>query len=224
MIFGMVSKTTYPILRRTLIPWTLRHLGGVEGVENIPKTGSYIMTPNHISRADPALLSMVIAHYTKRKMHFLTAQYVYDFFALLRAATWLGLLKIDKYDKKQSLRHAEDYLRNGGALGIYPEGSMNPRSELLPGKTGAIRLSLATGAPIIPAALFGTQTRTTLASLWGLFRHPEKHRFVIGEPYTPKLEPGEELNRDSLHRLTFDMMQRIAELCEKSATRNTPNA
>lgn len=211
-----VTEPAYPILRRGVIPWVLGRMQETKGLENIPQAGPFIMVPNHISRLDPIFLSMIVARARNVKMRFLAAEYVYRVCEMLGIAQWIGLICIPSRDKGKVLEFAEQHVRQGGALGMYPEGRMNPSPTLLSGKTGAIRLSIATGAPLIPVGILGVQSRNGLWALWGWFWHPKQHGFVIGKPYQPMLAPGETLTKDSLDRLTFDMMQRIAVLCGKA--------
>lgn len=214
----MVAEPAYPILKRRIIPWVLARMRETKGLENIPHAGPFIMVPNHISRLDPIFLSMIVARTCNIKLRFLAAEYIYRICNVLGIARWIGLMCIPRSDKGSVLKPAEEHVRNGGAIALYPEGRMNPLAKLLPGKTGAIRLSIATGAPLIPVGIRGLQSRNGLRALIAWFRYPKQHGFVIGESYHPTLPPGATLAKDSLDALTFDMMQRIAHLCGKEAT------
>jgi len=55
------------------------------------------------------------------------------------------------------MRHAQSVLENGQVLGMFPEGSRNKGNGLRTAKSGVARLALATGVPIVPAALHGPQ-------------------------------------------------------------------
>lgn len=213
-----VTELAYPILKRRVIPWVLGRMRETKGLENIPYSGPFIMVPNHISRLDPIFLSMIVAHARNIKLRFLAAEYIYRICNALGIARWIGLICIPRIYKGQALESAERHLRRGGALALYPEGRMNPSTKLLLGKTGAIRLSLATGAALVPVGIHGLQSRNGFRALIAWFCHPKQHGFVIGESYHPTLPSGATLTKDSLDSLTFDMMQRIARLCGKEAT------
>ncbi|WP_328992084.1 1-acyl-sn-glycerol-3-phosphate acyltransferase [Kribbella sp. NBC_01245] len=57
-----------------------------------------------------------------------------------------------------ALAAATEILRAGGVWGIYPEGTRSPDGRLYRGKTGAMRVALATGAPVLPVVVTGTDT------------------------------------------------------------------
>jgi 1-acyl-sn-glycerol-3-phosphate acyltransferase len=128
-----------------------------EGTENVPSTGAVILASNHLSAADWVFMPMQL----KRRVTFLAkAEYftgtgVKGF--LQRAFfTGAGQVPIDR----TSASAAEDaiqtglrILREGKVLGIYPEGTRSPDGRLFRGKTGIARMTLETGAPVIPVAM-----------------------------------------------------------------------
>ena len=67
---------------------------------------------------------------------------------------------IDRNDANAAaaaLRTAERILHEGGIWGIYPEGTRSPDGRLYKGKTGVMRVALATGAPVLPVVVTGTE-------------------------------------------------------------------
>ena len=131
------------------------------GLENVPPTGGVIIVPNHASHFDP----LVVAHYlygAGRWPRFLG-----------KASLWkvpiLGFLlrKVQQIpvergsvEAVKSLDTLVEALNDGGAVVIYPEGTTTREPDLWPmrGKTGAARLALLTGAPVIPMANWGAHT------------------------------------------------------------------
>jgi 1-acyl-sn-glycerol-3-phosphate acyltransferase len=127
--------------------------------EDIPATGGVIIVPNHLSHFDP----LVVAHYlydAGRWPRFLG-----------KASLWrvpvLGFLlrKVQQIpvergsvEAVKSLDVLVDAIRQGGAVVIYPEGTTTREPHLWPmrGKTGAARLALVTGAPVVPVAHWGS--------------------------------------------------------------------
>ncbi len=128
-------------------------------------------------------------------------------------ARWIGLLKVLDHDKQQSLEFASQHLQHGGAIGIYPEGQINLTPQLPQGKTGAIRLSWMTRAPIIPVGIFGPQTRSIREAYSAILLRPQLFCFKIGKPYTPKAPAAE--TPDELRIQTRELMQKIGELSGK---------
>jgi 1-acyl-sn-glycerol-3-phosphate acyltransferase len=72
----------------------------------------------------------------------------------------MGHLSFDRDNPKSRLRQVremEDYLREGDAVFVFPEGTFTPEEGVRPFQMGAFRGSVATGAPIIPVSLAGTR-------------------------------------------------------------------
>lgn len=128
----------------------------VEGLENVPVDGPAIICPNHISFFD-SVFTMV---YVGRTICFVgKAEYMesrktkYIFPAL-------GMIPIDRAGGKKSeaaLLAAEQVLQRGELFGIYPEGTRSRDGMLYKGHTGAARLAMKVGCPIIPVGIVGTR-------------------------------------------------------------------
>jgi 1-acyl-sn-glycerol-3-phosphate acyltransferase len=104
-----------------------------------------------------------------------------------------------------ALRQAQAHLQGGGLLGIAPEGTRSPTGALIPAKTGVAFLADRTGAPVVPAAVTGTET--ALRQLMRL-RRPAV-RIEFGELF--RLRPVARKTRDAdLQRNTDEIMCRIA--------------
>jgi 1-acyl-sn-glycerol-3-phosphate acyltransferase len=133
----------------------------VEGREHIPTSGPVIIASNHLSFID----SMVIPIAAGRKVGFLgKAEYVQGsglrgWVRRLWFGEFGGMIPVDRADARaaaRSLELAEEHLAKGGAFGIYPEGTRSRDGLLHKGRTGVGRLALASGAPVVPCALIGT--------------------------------------------------------------------
>lgn len=133
----------------------------VEGREHVPATGPVIIASNHLSFVD----SMIIPLAAGRRVGFLgKAEYVTGTGAKGWAKRlWFGefggMIPVDRDNPRaaaHSLEVAEEHLRAGGAFGIYPEGTRSRDGRLYKGKPGVGRLAVATGAPVVPCALIGT--------------------------------------------------------------------
>jgi 1-acyl-sn-glycerol-3-phosphate acyltransferase len=127
----------------------------VRGLEHVPRSGPAILCPNHISVLDsffvPAVLPRRITYVGK-------AEYLDDW-----KTRWLfpalGMIPVDRAggDAAQgALDTAARVLERGELFGIYPEGTRSRDGLLHKGRTGAARLALRTGAPLIPVGITGT--------------------------------------------------------------------
>ena len=122
------------------------------GAENIPKDKKIILAGNHTSKLDPLLLMSV----TKRNIHFLAK---IELFRGPKKIIFnnLGLISVDRTKKdKSALENAEKYLKNNCVVLIFPEGTTEKgKKELLPFKTGTVRLSHKTNTEILPFKIIG---------------------------------------------------------------------
>lgn len=131
-----------------------------QGAENIPESGPAIVVVNHISYMDP----LVFAHFifdNGRAPKFLGKESLFGIPFIGRVLRGAGQIPVYRESKnaRQALLAAVDALKNGELIGIYPEATITRDPDLWPmlGKTGAARLALMSGAPVIPCAQWGAQ-------------------------------------------------------------------
>jgi 1-acyl-sn-glycerol-3-phosphate acyltransferase len=130
-----------------------------EGLENVPRRGGVIFAPNHLSYVDwapDALFFHACGRYPTFTVK-ASAFEVKGVGAFLRKTGQLPVHR-SRADAALMLREAEKRLAEGAAVTIYPEGTATRDPGLWPmvAKTGVARLALATGAPVIPVAHWGT--------------------------------------------------------------------
>ena len=128
----------------------------IEGVENIPTEGPAILCPNHISFFD-SVFTMV---YAGRQISFVGKAEYMDSWKTKHLFPALGMIPIDRAGGSKSegaLMAAEEVLRRGELFGIYPEGTRSRDGMLYKGHTGAARLAMKLGCPIIPVGIIGTR-------------------------------------------------------------------
>lgn len=146
------KKGTYYVFRTLLYPVALTFRPTIYGKENIPETGGVIIASNHRNRADPGFACMS----TRRVVHFLAKKELHDsrFAWFFRMA---GTIPVDRgVHGTGVMETAEEMLRQGEVIGIYPEGTRNKTADpIQPLKYGAVRLAQKTGAPIVPLAISG---------------------------------------------------------------------
>jgi len=128
----------------------------VSGVEHIPSTGPAILAPNHTSVLDSFILPAVL----ERQIMFVGKAEYLDDWKTRYLFPALGMIPIDRSGgsaAQAALDAAAGVLRGGGLFGIYPEGTRSRTGVLYKGRTGAARLSVETGAPIVPVGITGTR-------------------------------------------------------------------
>lgn len=172
----------------------------VTGMERLPRTGAAILAFNHVSWFDPLSFAGAVLPRFRRQMHFV---------AITNNWWWLGAMPINRDHPGDVLAGARRLLEQGKVVAIYPEGFRNASSVLPHGKTGAARLALWSGAPVIPIGLRslpGTKLGEIVRNM-KLTRHTTIH---IGPPLAfPKTAP-ESMTHDLLESTTAAIMHAIA--------------
>ena len=127
----------------------------VEGVENIPQRGAAILAPNHLSFCD----SVFVPYALPRRMWAIGKAEYLDDWKTRHIFPAMGMIPIDRAGGSASqaaLDTAARVLEGGRLFMMYPEGTRSRSGHLHKARTGAARLSLRTGAPIIPVGHTGT--------------------------------------------------------------------
>src|SRR6476660_9924795 len=135
----------------------LAHLLGhplVSGLENLPRTGGAIVTPNHLHFADPP----VVSAFLPRKIHFMVKKEAWDEPILGLLPKWFEAFPVRRGAIDQvAFRAALQMLANGNVIGVFPEGHRSVNGRLQSGRPGAIVLARRSGAPIVPVAISGVR-------------------------------------------------------------------
>lgn len=123
------------------------------GQENIPQCGGVIIAANHQTYIDPFWLSLPI----KRPIRYLAWSAAFRWPVVGRCLTWLGAwpLALEGSDPA-AIRRSLQWLREGGAVVIFPEGGRSTATGALERfKAGAVRLALEANVPILPVTIKG---------------------------------------------------------------------
>ena len=128
------------------------------GTENIPKSGPVIFFMNHTSYADPLVTSLYL-YENGRAVRFFGKDSLFKlpiFGWIIRKAEQIPV-KRESDSAAVALEIARELLEKDLAVGIYPEGTLTRDENLWPmqAKTGAVRLAIQTGTPLIPVAQWG---------------------------------------------------------------------
>ena len=132
----------------------------VHGAEHVPSTGGVILAANHIGLLDGPLL----AAYAPRPVHALTKREMFDgrLGGFLRGT---GQIPLDRCATDLgAIRTGLRVVRDGGVLGIFPEGTRGG-GDFRRFHHGAAYVALVTGAPVVPVTLVGTRAPGSARSI-----------------------------------------------------------
>ncbi len=187
----------------------------MEGVERVPRRGPAIVVGNHLSYLDPLAHGYFVER-AGRRPRFLAKVELFENPLLGTILRGMGQIPVHRGTRDQRpLEEAAAALERGEVVVIYPEGTSTaggPDFAPGPGKTGAVRLALATGVPILPVATWGGQY------VWrrGWFRPPAPRRPILlraGEPFDARARAeGREDDPELARRLTDELMAELAGL------------
>lgn len=159
----------------------------IRGAEKLPREGAYVLAPNHYSEADPLAVALAVWR-AGRAPRFMAKESLFRVPVLGRILRSTGMVPVARSSSassaRQTLDTSETLVRLGRGVIVYPEGSLTREPELWPmrGKTGAVRLALAAGIPVIPMAQWGVQQvmpRYGKLRLWPLRR---RVTVLFGDP------------------------------------------
>jgi len=175
-----------------------------------------VFAPNHISHFDPLVLGFYIWE-CRRIPRFLGKASVFKIPVVGRIISSAGQIPVyrDSAHAADAFRDAVAGIERGECVGVYPEGTITRDPELWPmtGKTGAARIALMTGCPVIPIANWGTQE--ILQSYTGKVRIrllPRKRILVrAGKPVDLSAFEGKPITNELLHEATEVIMHAVAD-------------
>lgn len=189
----------------------------IEGPEKVPRDGAVILAANHRAAID----TWVIPFVAPRPVRFLGKAEYFEgkgvrgrmFAAFLSALGFVPVERGNAYAGLAALNAARKVLDEGGAFGIYPEGTRSRDGRLHRGHTGVAQLALVSGAPVVPVALIGTEKVLPVGK-----RIPRLARITVrfGQPMDFSRYKGLEASPAVRRAVTDEIMYAILELSEQT--------
>jgi 1-acyl-sn-glycerol-3-phosphate acyltransferase len=196
-MYSFVAVLFYPVLHGV---YRLR----AQGVENLPAHGGFVLACNHVSSFDPWPLGMPL--WPRRWLRFMAKSELY-WWPLKVVVDGAGAFPVRRGQRDtQAIETAVALAREGYPVAMFPEGTRRTKGlvkkhEARP-RTGAARIALEAGVPLVPAAVAGTDGLLRLARL----------RVAYGEPVDIDDLRGREDLQAAAHEATTRLMEKILEL------------
>jgi 1-acyl-sn-glycerol-3-phosphate acyltransferase len=195
------------------------------GAEHLPRSGGFVACSNHMTFVDP----LTFAHFlidNGRPPFFLGKEEVFrvPFVGwILRRAEQIPVHR-ETGDAAAAFTSAVEAIEAGKCIAIFPEATLTRDPQLWPmvGKTGAARLALSTGCPVVPVAQWGPQ-EILMPYAKRLRLLPRKTTHVlVGPPVDLDDLRGKPLDADVLTQATARIMQDITALLEQLRDERAP--
>jgi 1-acyl-sn-glycerol-3-phosphate acyltransferase len=224
-----VDQTTaaYRFVRGVLLlPMSALTRRDWRGQEHIPREGGVVVATNHLSHVDPFTFGHFIDD-AGRAPKFLAKSELFEapvVGSIVRAAGQIPVYR-ETGDAVDAFRAAVAAVRAGDCVAIYPDGTLTRDPDLWPmiGKTGAARLSLVTGCPLVPVAQWGPQAiLAPYHRIPRLFPRPLVHVWA-GPPVELDDLRGQEPTRQVLREATDRLVGAIVGMLEQMRGRTAPD-
>jgi 1-acyl-sn-glycerol-3-phosphate acyltransferase len=190
--------------------WRLK----IDGRENIPKTGAFVLSPVHRSNVDTPLVACIAT----RRLRFMGKDSMWKIKPIGKLFTALGAYPVHRGSAdREALRRTMQVIEGGEAAVIFPEGTRQTGPLVQPLFEGAAYVAVRTGVPIIPVGIGGSEKAMPKGSK---MLRPVKVRIVVGEPIHPPTVPeGERAPRRVVKELTEELHTRLQELFDQAQVR-----
>jgi 1-acyl-sn-glycerol-3-phosphate acyltransferase len=182
--------------------------GEVAGLENIPRSGAFLIAGNHASHLDPPFIGSQVP----RQMSFFARKTLW---AGGFASWWLdavGTIPVDR-DGGQDVGALKRVLRalgDGRVMILFPEGTRSPDGNLQPAKPGVGFMACKTQVPVLPARIFGSFEAFGKGAKVPRFGTPVT--VVFGKPIPPSVYDDPKAGKERYQVASERIMAEIAKL------------
>ena len=173
----------------------------VTGRENIPKDQGYILVANHRSNFDPLFVAVGI----HKQVHYMAKAELFRNKLLGCLLKGLGAFPVERgKGDSGAIEWAEELIREGRVLGLFPEGPRSKDGKLQRPRSGAALIAMQTGADVLPCAVcYGDRLgfRTKVNTCYGELIKNERFGFTPGVNSPRELKDASHLIMDEIVKL-----------------------
>ncbi|MGI5164539.1 lysophospholipid acyltransferase family protein [Spirillospora sp. CA-253888] len=180
----------------------------LEGTENIPPVGGAVLVSNHVSYLD-FIFAGLGAHPAGRLVRFMAKKEIFDNRIAGPLMRGMHHIPVDRQAGAASYKAALNALKGGEVIGVFAEATISRSFTVKDIKSGAVRMAVAAGVPLVPMAIWGPQRMWTKGHPKKLFQRGVPITILVGEPMHPK-------RGDDYDKVTEELHARISELVEKA--------
>lgn len=203
-----MSELVYPpiiLLARTCFrAFGLRFI--MAGTEHVPRTGGAVLASNHVSYLD-FIFAGLAAQDSGRLVRFMAKDATFHHRVSGPLMRGMKHIPVDRSAGSASYRAGLEALRRGEVIGLFPEATISRSFLLKDFKTGASRLAMRAGVPLVPMVTWGGQRMFTKDHPRSL-RRGRTISIAVGEPLRPT-------RSDNAEEVTAEMRRRMAVLLEQ---------
>lgn len=214
------QQFVYRIARDLVVGFSrLYFRASYEGLERVPTTGAFILSPVHRSNVD----TLVAAGVTKRRLRFLGKEAMWKYRLPGRLFDALGGICVHRgTTDRESMRLCIEALEGGEPVVVYPEGTRREGPIVAEMFEGAAYMATKLGIPIVPVGIGGSHRAMGRGHR---FPRPKKIAIIVGEPLQPtRAAAGERVGRRptrELHdRLKLELQRLYNEAQQRAGSPN----
>lgn len=208
------------VLAGLILPvWSLMVRYRFTRASRLPKTGPFILAPNHYSEIDPIVVGAAVWH-LGRVPRFMAKASLFKIPVLGWLMRASGQIPVEREGVARGgkggspIGAANQLIANDAGVIVYPEGTLTRDPDLWPmrGKSGAVRLALESGIPLIPIAHWGTQN---LMPRYGKSIKPFPRKTIhvaVGKPINLEQFKNAPVDQKSINAATKLLMDEITQL------------
>jgi 1-acyl-sn-glycerol-3-phosphate acyltransferase len=222
------SLIFYAVVRAALVGWCrLYHRLTVEGKENVPTEGPYILAPVHRSIVDTFAVAIV----TRRRLRYMGKEELWKVRWFGRIIDALGAFPVHRdATDREAFRRCVAVIEGGEPLVLFPEGTRRSGPTVTELREGATYLAARADVPIVPVGIGGSEMALPKGTR---FPRPVKIHLVVGEPQTVKVAAersagggsrrrADRLSRRELHEATERLRAELQTLFDQARTAVAP--